>query len=42
MKKLVVVLAIAFIVGLLVSACHGQKKCPAYSKAEDTQTETTV
>lgn len=39
MKKLVVILTVAFIVGLLLSACHANKNCPAYSKAEDTQVE---
>jgi ABC-type Fe3+-citrate transport system substrate-binding protein len=38
MKKIAVILVICFITALFVSACS-QKSCPAYTKAETSQTE---
>jgi len=38
MKKVAVILVIVFITALFVSACN-EKSCPAYSKAEASQTE---
>ncbi len=37
MKKIVLILVVCFIVALFVSACN-EKSCPAYTKAETTQT----
>jgi hypothetical protein len=38
MKKIAVILVVCFLAALLISACNA-KICPAYSKAEISQTE---
>jgi PBP1b-binding outer membrane lipoprotein LpoB len=38
MKKIAVILAICFIAALFLSSCN-EKTCPAYSKAETSQTD---
>jgi len=38
MKKVAVILVITFITALFVSSCN-EKACPAYSKAETSQTD---
>jgi len=42
MKKLAIILAVALFIGMMLSACHGQKNCPAYSKAEEISVEANV
>jgi len=40
MKRAVIIIAVVFAVGILVSSCNKQA-CPAYSQIDTEQTETT-
>jgi hypothetical protein len=32
MKKIAVLVAVVLVFGMMLSACHSNEKCPAYSK----------
>ncbi len=39
MKKVALFLAIAFVFGVIFTACHGQKRCAAYGEHKQYQKE---